>query len=253
MPRKYSKRRSAYRKKKSKYMSRKKRSAFIATPGRTISSGPPKIMYIKQKYSEALSAPASVHQADLGYAANGIYDPQVSATSWVSISGLRNNSQGLWRDQLAAIYYTYQVVGCKIRVQVITTTASATNAGTVPPCILTIYPSNAVTTDTDPEITMTRSRGKAITFGGANFATRQSQSLTHYMKPWDVFGVSKRQYLDDPSSYGGLNSGSNPANLAYWNINLCNMSTSDDLKAYVQVDLTYYVRCFDLIENVAAS
>jgi len=243
MPKKVFRRKKSYKKKR---YSRKVKKLKIPY-------GPPQHQLVKLRYREALNAPSATYYGVLGYAANGIYDPQTNASGWGSISGIQNNAQPLFRDQLATMYYGYRVMGSKLKVSVITTTASATNAGTTPPCMMAFYPSNAVTTDTDPTITAERPGAKSTIFGGANFSTRQRQSLTLYQKPWKCLGLTKRQYLDDPATAGGLSTGSNPSQLALWTGIIRNLSTSDDCKWYVLVEIEYLVHVFDVIDNVAAS
>jgi len=218
-----------------------------------VGTGVPESQFVKLKYTEVVGASNISMSAPAHHVIrmNSLYDPQASS-DFASVTGHTNNGQPLYRDQWAAMYYGYRVYASKIKVTWTPYELDATNAGTNTSGLMVLYPSDSATTDGDIYITAQRTGAKKVQFGGAGFTAPKSV-LSHYSKCHRPLGLTSRQYSMDPQSSGGLNSGSNPADQVYWNIAIQNTSTVAGLYGYLYVEVKYYVKIFNRVEEIAAS
>jgi len=217
--------------------------------------GLPNQQYLTFKYAEMLQLQTAdaINFGKAVYSMNSLYDPQVStSTNFLSVTGHVNNGQPMYRDQWAAMYYKYRVFACKIKLTWMPFAFDVTNAGTPTTVIIACYASDNVTTDTDVTITRQRTGCKAIDSGGSAFTTNK-MALKHYSKCAPLLGYGKYQYKTDLNTAGNLSASSSPTTQTYFNVIVQDVSTSAYLNGYLSVQLKYYAKIFDRIENIAAS
>lgn len=197
----------------------KRRTTRIARPIRGV--GPPKQMYAKLPYDDALSSAVTAGSYVSWVYQSSAYDPYQPA----------GGHQPLWFDQYAAMYQRYTVLGISYSMDV---SGDYSNAV---PFFCVAYPQ----TSSSPVSTVSYARertGATEVIASSQFRAR----LKGYVSCAKVFGVNKRKLLDD-DQYSALVS-TNPTQLAYLIIQVFNPSAVNGTM-YSNLRLMYYIRFFD--------
>lgn len=160
---------------------------------------------------------------------NNIFDPFENSSGTGGVNFL--NQQPSYRDQYAAIYQTYRVLGSSIKVSLINNLAV-----TGLPVKVVLYPSDDTGTPTDPfqESTIRRSRTAMIRPGAD-----QTTTLKNYMSTNVINGVSKQAARDADKYLSAIGAG--PTDTWYWLLSLASFDQSTACSVLCTVQITYYV------------
>lgn len=201
------------------------------TPARFIPYGVHRVHICKLRYAVTpgsyLTMASADYMDDRVFRLNSIYDPDLTGAG----------NQPRFRDQLAELYDSYQVIGAKAKFTVYYSTGATSNAT----CMIALKASTAETTSTNPT-DFWEARNRTI-----KTLTPQDPRgvLTLFFSPRKMFGISKSVPWSAMDTMQA-ETGSNPADpdylsflhIAAWN----NTSTAQTL--YFGGTITYVVRFF---------
>lgn len=190
----------------------------------------PRVLYTRAKFSDNITMTTSA----LGvcdsrpYRMGSIYDPRYS---------LGGNTVVGW-SQLNAIYYRYWVMGIKVNVSFNNPTADGMRVG-----VLIRDGENGVGAS---GATLQRlSEMPRCYISGINNTGEQSKTFKFWLRPWQLVGVSKLEYLANSSKYASLMN-NNPSTHCYIDIFAVNDDASlPSANVSMVCKFTYYVKCYD--------
>lgn len=184
--------------------------------------GFPNTLITKLRYATFLDLTATGGSVAANvYAANGIFDPDITGVG----------HQPLYRDNYAAIYDQYVVLGSKI---IVTYLSSVTTLGHY----IGIVGDDDATTSTNLETLMEQNNGVSTLVGGAGAPPK---TLVKTFSPLDAFGVDVK---DDGSSSTAV--GTNPAELFCYKVWACPADVTTLSHCYVKVEIVYVVKFTEL-------
>lgn len=190
----------------------------------------PKQLFTKLNYADTkllLGSGPGVLQYQT-YRHNNITDPDQTSTG----------AQVYYNDQLAPIYGSFCVYGCKIHIEA----TSAYNCNTPVKILVRCRKSTAVPTDFSLEEERQMSRYVLLPPNG-----QQTKTLTMYMSTGAVFGKTKKQILSSPDYEAPTSSSSTSAisNESFWTVVAYPMDPAFTVAAYINVKLTYYTKFYE--------
>lgn len=183
-------------------------------------------VFAKLTYVERLEPSIGGAIGTLVFAGNSIFDPNVSG----------GGHQPLYRDQYAAVYNQYRVLGSSIKVDVINVSNNSS-------LIWCIEPNTSIGSPTDISQIYEQSRAGAPKI--VPVASRISSRLKKYSSTRKVCGLTKAQSNDSELS---SQMGGNPNNLWYWNLFFQSADNTSVVDCVVMVKLVYYVQFFDRVQ-----
>lgn len=151
------------------------------------------------------------------FAANGIFDPDITGVG----------HQPMWRDNFAAIYDQYVVIGSKITVKF------ANTSSTVPAiCGVVGDDDQNISTNADSLMELNNSVHSLLPCAGGPVVT-----LSQTFEPMKNFGVNAK---DDGYSATGF--GSNPTEIWCFGAWICSADQSSTVTVSVSVEIDYTVK-----------
>lgn len=204
----------------------------------------PDCLITKLKTSNVLTASTGASGAFASYllAPNSAYDPFAS----------NGANQPRFFDQLMALYKSYTVYGCKIRMKILsrsTSSGSTTRMIAFPSAESTIPISDAYADAREfPYQMVWDVAGSTVTPIVGNLTDKQEKSL--YFDVAQFFGRD-RQGLMDEANFSGTSS-TNPASLLYFYIAIQELAATNVQTMTVEVQFTQYIS-FRTVASVATS
>lgn len=157
---------------------------------------------------------------------NSIYDPDFTGVG----------GQPLYHDQLALLYQQYKVYGSKIKVSWINNGTSHAR--------LAVTPANTSTAFTDIEqaTEQQRATNRHLTVKGG---ARDMVVISKYASTSNILGFEGKSFDDSAEA----DFGANPTEEWYWHLTAESgiPSSTYYLSTYAEVQLTYYIECFEPI------
>lgn len=209
---------------------RRRRKRMYNNAYKVIVRGPhicPDSMYVKLPYNESFNVSASTN-LDQIFRGNSLYDPNFSGAG----------HQPLGYDQLTSLYNQYTVMGCKVTLSLMSTSAAVTQSDVQ----MTLIASNDSGAFVSSELIAEQPYNKTRYMGNAYVGPR---SITSYYSSSKITGVSKKRVMDDPDFSALYNN--NPAKVWYVHCYLADL-TADNLTATYKVTLLYYAKFWDRIK-----
>lgn len=176
--------------------------------------------------SDALGATTTVAIQWHDFAANGMYDPD--------ITGVGHQPMGF--DQLAAIYQRYRVNACKITVDGMQLTPGTCG------CLMIGYD------DLNAKPLGLREAREQRTYKVYCINDQKPFRRTRYLPIGVASGRTRKQVHNEDNFVGVLDSssGSNPPDVVYWHVGLVNLNETVSTSWNYRITLVYYVTVFDL-------
>lgn len=209
---------------------RAQRKAVIPRNGVTVGSGFPKKMCITLTYydSQTLTSTAGA-VTNYQFSCNSIYDPNTTGTG----------HQPLYRDQMAAIYNHYTVIGSRCQYSVMGT---ATN--NLPGALCAFINDDTTTLEASPFLNAERPRARLSLLGaGGDHAIRGT--LNWSAKKAFGKGVLSNTELATPV-------GQNPGESEYFSFQYRTVDFSTTTSVHLIVKITYIV-VFNELQDIASS
>lgn len=184
----------------------------------------PSIYWCKLVYTESLSS--AKEQQQYQYAINDLYDPNVTGTG----------HQGMYFDQLMAVYQRFTVIGAKVELRFATPTNDVK---------IVMRPASISTPDSADLTGVTTSEARPNAITRLNCPNGSGVYMKGYYSIHKVWGVSRSKILDE-DAYTGTSS-SSPNSKTYINIVSAPMDATSGLTNSMpyNVRITYYARFFD--------
>lgn len=184
----------------------------------------PSIFWCKIVYAESLTA--AVEQQTYQFALNDLYDTNVTGTG----------AQGMYFDQLMAVYKRFCVIGAKVELRFATPTNDTK---------IVIRPSSSSTADAATVTGVTTSEVRPNSICKINTPNGNGVYMKAYYSIHKIWGVSRGKILDE-DAYTGTSS-SSPSSKTYFNITSAPMDGSSGISNSMpyNIKITYYARFSD--------
>jgi len=183
--------------------------------------GFPNAIMTTMRYCSSVALVASAGASAIHvFSANSIFDPDVTGVG----------HQPMYRDQYAALYENYVVLGSKINVEFVN---HNTGSGAIV----------SVSGDNDTTIV-----------SAVDTRTEQSNCIASAMAPASkttlFMTYSPEKHLGTTDSDNGITAvGSSPSNQWYYGIAACHIDSTSSLTTYARVTIEYTVKFTELISN----
>ena len=177
-----------------------------------------KLKYVTANIGQTTTTALAIHQ----FAANGLYDPDLSGTG----------HQPYGFDQLASIYNDYRVHGCQIKL-----TGRMLTSSTSGVVMIGFNGSPAYPTALGQAMESVKNKYRIVNF-------QDIFHLSKYAKINNIFGKSNAVIRADPNYAAGY--GANPATLAYGYIGWQNFDEATSTGWNFNVEITYFCEFNDL-------
>ena len=189
----------------------------------------PRVLYTTAHFGEnyPFTCPTGGTSVARSYRMNSIY--QCAFTSpFQTVTG--------W-SQLSTLYDQYIVMGAKVQLTFSDPTADGIKVG-----YSLRLGSNAPTVALSVNQLTQYSNLRMATL---NNTGSQTKTFNFFVRPWDLCGVNRLEYMANTSRYSSAMS-ANPAYPAYIDVFACNIDASDaSAMVSYTIKVTYYVKCFD--------
>lgn len=221
MPRRYKRRIKRSKRRMKKSMGIGKYYSFKTT-------GAPRSIRVKLKYSEVVPL-ATLAFDEHVFAGNSVYDCNVTGTG----------HQAMGHDQFSSLYNRFRVHASKIEAQFV---AQSSNTNTA--AIVGVAP---MVTNTGPTtLDQARERDHAkCRFVAASGGSPAGRKVVSYMSTAHALGISKQSARGNNSLQALISA--DPADLWYWTVFGGTIDQTTAINQQVLVTITYYVEYFDKV------